>query len=720
MRALLQQARERARERGQLFCGCEQLLETLLMERGDAWAATAVTDHLDSQPRLGFQPSVVGLSKRLRHMLEQSAATTVDEIVDVLLAERSPIDKELRTRTVERLRQDEVEARPETTMANQAGRRQSSERILRPIEASDRDEYLVERMELTDRLLLTLMFGNPLIVGDVGSGRRSLVRLLARRCRDGAVPTALAETNLFVVEPAAFVAGTNHRGELEARVEQAMQEVLRRPGKSVLVFEDLASLAKAGHASGGVDPLSIILPHVRERRVAILGCVTQDEMRETIEKSPELLSSLTPIYLPRIAPQDATKLLERVPEYIRTTFDVECSEEVVAHAVRLVDHQLPHLALPGAAEKLIQGAAATLSFESSMLERDTNRAGAKYWSVVEQPVEAVGPRLTGRHLLHALSAQHRIPFEHLDSDVGEKIAALDTTFRSHIFGQDQVLPVVRDTVKVGLANLASQSNPRGRLFFLGPPGTGKTETAKLVAQYLMGDPGALLRFDMSAYSTESSVSALRGADPGLVRSEEGGLLTEPLRENPHRVILFDEIEKAHPRVYDIFLPILQEGECQDSLGRRVSFRHSICIFTSNAGFDDPATLKTASRPQILQELRRIFREEFLDRIDSFVPFVELDEAARRKIGAFQLERLSRQLQEVHGLTLDWDAAVLDLVSRVPQGEAGARNILRWVQGVVKPAVVDAVLAAPPKGAILSLRAVGSDGVAVRCEVSSRV
>ena len=228
------------------------------------------------------------------------------------------------------------------------------------------------------------------------------------------------------------------------------------------------------------------------------------------------------------------------------------------------------------------------------------------------------------------------------------------------------------------------------MFFIGPPGTGKTECAKLLARYLMGREEALLRFDMSEYHERSSISTLLGSDKGLVDSEKGGYLTEPVRQNPHRVILFDEIEKAHPSVFNIFLQILDNGEIHDKRGCLVSFRHAMCIFTSNVGCDRDTDLFDCSRSRIVSRLGEFFRPEFLDRVEAFVPFRSLDASARKSIAILQLQRLQEQMGQTHHIDLEWTNDVPVLACEPPDGESGARHILRWIQSEVKPVLVDAL------------------------------
>ena len=702
--ALLVRAQERARERRQAACEPEQVLETLLVEAGETAAALPVSRVLDGRAPLPFDPPAIGLARVLRTGVLTAASerasaqgrlqADVGDLRHALLGPGTPISGELAESVRRRLvagRAASRAAEPATARASAAPpATAASPSSLVPFDAAPDDETLVDRDPLVDRVLQGLLFGSVAVIGAVGSGRRALLHLVARRRRQGRWPRALAETPLLELDPTRLVAGTGYRGDLEQRMQQLV-ESLPGGGDAIVVVQNLARLVGAGHGAGGTDVAAALVPALRSGRFRLLGATTPDEARERLETCPELDDRLVRVPVPEIDEVEAVRLLSRVPERVMARFGIAVDAECTRRAVELCCRHVPHLALPGAPRRLVETAAATLAFETEAREAQPDRSTGEYWRRVGPPAATAPGGLGERHLLHALSQLHRLPFEHLEHGVAERLAGFEREFRSSLFGQDHALETVERTVRVALMQLADHRRPRGRLFFVGPPGTGKTECARLVARLLMGRDDELLRFDMSDYQEPSSVSTLIGSDKGLVGSDEGGRLTEPLRESPHRVILFDEIEKAHPNVFNLFLQMLDSGDVRDKRGRLVSFRHAICIFTSNAGCGALESLAGLTRAEITTRLQRTFRPEFLDRIDEFVPFAPLGRAARREVARVQLEDLRDEVERVHGRPLSWTAATVEHASREPRDQAGVRNILRWLQSDVKPAVARALL-----------------------------
>jgi ATP-dependent Clp protease ATP-binding subunit ClpC len=699
VRLAIEKALDSAAEQHHLYCTPAHLLAALVRDEGPASARNILQEHLGGLRQTRVRPPRVELGQDLRAFLskEQIARIGGRALVSALVNPGSPLDPDLRYSLHPILSEEHKHKEP----ANNAREKQEGaedKSYLRPFDPADVPTWAVEREELSDQLVRILMYGNPLLTGQEGAGKSTLLQLVARRLLQGPVPGILEGREIFFLDPLALIAGTTYRGELEERVQALVQRFRSNRRPPIIFVPELSQLLGSGRQGGSGDLVGAILPALRQGVFQLVGAATDIQLREQIDTSPGLKACLRELRLPDLELAEASLLLKKLPEEWAERFGLSFAQSFVEESIRLCGQYLPHRALPGVARSLMEEATMAHAFESEMLQVHPERLDSSYWERSRPAGNGDGDldscRSTpiGRsHLLGALSNLHGIPFEHLDSDTPQRIAGFDEAFQSGIFGQEAARNSVLEAVKVALSGMADPGRPRHSLFFLGPSGTGKTETAGLLARYLMGSEDALLRFNMAEFSESSAVSSLIGSDKGLVGSEEGGRLTEPVLRNPHRIILFDEIEKAHPNVFNIFLSILDKGHCHDKRNVRVSFHHTICIFTSNAGADPTTGLYPTDPSRIKSELSKVFKIEFLNRFNGFVTFADLGEAPRRLVAQRQLELCSAQLQEVHGRRLVWTEAVLDLISRFGAGEPGVRDIIHWVQTRVKPLVCDCLL-----------------------------
>lgn len=738
---VLERALLRAVSRRQQFCHPEQLLEVLLEDLGETGALRPVVEHLDASPTLPFRPPFAELSRAVRvRTIPAARAAAADEgesrveprhLLHALLAPGSAVTEGLRDAVTSRLRSrrlaadgppsdieaDGLHRSDPATPAGGPGTGPARPGLLTPLGPLPGDDSLVDRDTVLEPLAQALLFGSAVLVGSPGSGRRSAIRLLVRRRRDGLLPEPLCRAPLLDLDVVRLMAGTGYRGELEERVQRVLQDIESHGRPAIVVLEDVHVLVGTGASGGGLDLASSLVGPLRRGTLRILGTTTPDAHREVLERHPALLDQLTAVPVPSPGNAELVGILDGCAARAAEEFDVTLSAEAVAAAARLAVHHLPHLARPGSAVRLIRQASSRHAFERGMAERAPARGLAPYWSMVGQMPGGAAPPIGERHVALALARLHGLPLDHLESGVEARIRGFDAAFRKTLFGQDHVLPALRDALKVALHNLSDPDRPRARLFLLGPPGVGKTECARLLARYLLGREDAIVRLDMSEFQEASSVSTLLGSDKGLVGSDEGGRLTEPLRENPHRVVLLDEIEKAHPNVYHLFLQILDNGEIHDKRGRRVSFRHAMLLFTSNAGAEPGSGLVGASRAEIVTRLSRVFRPEFLNRIERFVPFAALDAAARREVVRAQLGRFAAQLREEYRVELTWDDAVLDAVGDPPAGEVGARHVLRWLHDEVRTRVADVLEEAQRLGRAIQFSVEAGKGLHARATLA---
>ncbi|QTA38125.1 ATP-dependent Clp protease ATP-binding subunit [Thermosipho ferrireducens] len=596
-------------------------------------------------------------------------------------------------------------------------------------------------IERVMQILVRRKKNNPVLIGDPGVGKSAIVEGLAQRIVAGEVPEPLKGKIIFSLDVASLVAGTKYRGEFEKRMKKLLQ-ILKKEKNIILFIDEIHMIVGAGSAEGAVDAANILKPSLARGEVKCIGSTTPDEYRQYIEKDAALERRFQKIYVQEPSPDMTLNILKGLKHKYESHHRVKYTEEALEAAVYLsqryiTDHFLPDKAIDvideaGARarlkafvmpsdlqlfkmeienvkiEKELAAAsqdyekAAMLKEKESELKRKFNEQYNEWRHAVERSVIVVDvPEIE-----EVVSNWTGIPLKKLEEGESEKLLNLENALHERIVGQEEAVNAVAKAIRRARSGLKDPKRPVGVFLFLGPTGVGKTELAKTLAEYLFGDEKALVRFDMSEYMEKFSVSRLIGAPPGYVGYEEGGTLTEKIRRRPFSVILFDEIEKAHPDVFNLLLQIMDDGRLTDSQGHVVDFRNSIIIMTSNIGGTQIVSGKKTlgfveqadkniefkeMKEKVLNEVKKTFRPEFLNRIDEVVVFHKLTEKHIEEIIEILLKDIRKRLEEKGiGLELTKKAKGF-LVQEGYDPAFGARPLKRTIQRYIEDALSEELL-----------------------------
>ncbi|MGW2210000.1 ATP-dependent Clp protease ATP-binding subunit [Streptomyces sp. NPDC001781] len=586
-----------------------------------------------------------------------------------------------------------------------------------------------KQIEQTIEVLSRRGKNNPVLIGDAGVGKTAVVEGLAQRIADGDVPEGLEGRRVVALDLTAVVAGTRYRGDFEERLNNIVQEIRAHSDKLVVFIDEMHTVVGAGTGGegGAMDAGNILKPALARGELHIVGATTLEEFRR-IEKDAALARRFQPIQVPEPSVKDTLEILRGLRDRYEAHHQVRYSDEALAAAVELSDRYLTDRRLPDKAIDLIDQAGArvrlgartkgadvrALEREAEQLVRDKDQAVAdeqyeqatrlrdRIADVQRRISEAAGDGedVEGQHLevtaeavAEVVSRQTGVPVSRLTEEEKERLLGLAEHLHERVVGQDEAVNVVADAVLRSRAGLSSPNRPIGSFLFLGPTGVGKTELARALAESLFGSEDRMVRLDMSEYQERHTVSRLVGAPPGYVGHEEAGQLTEVVRRNPYSLLLLDEVEKAHPDVFNILLQVLDDGRLTDAQGRTVDFTNTVIVMTSNLGSDvitrrgagigfGPGGAdadEEARREQILRPLREHFRPEFLNRIDEIVVFRQLTPEQLRRITDLLLNG-TRELSGARGVSVEFtDAAVDWLAERGHQPEYGARPLRRTIQ-----------------------------------------
>ena len=523
---------------------------------------------------------------------------------------------------------------------------------------------------------------NPCLIGEPGVGKTAIAEGLARRIVAGEVPEPLKEKRLLTLDLTGMVAGTKYRGDFEERVKNALAEVTRA-GDVLLFIDELHNLIGAGAAEGAVDAANILKPVLARGELQLVGATTIDEYRRHIEKDAALERRFQPITVAEPTVEQTRVVLHGLREKYEAHHHVRIGDEAILAAVDLAVRYIPDRFLPDKAIDLLDEAAARVRLSD----------GGEGQTVTASDVAGVVSGWTG------------IPTQEITCEEGTRLQALEDTLHRRIVGQEEAVGAVARAVRRGRVGLRDPNRPAGSFIFLGPTGVGKTALCKALAQTLFGDEKAIIRLDMSEYMEKHAVSRLVGAPPGYVGHEEGGQLTEAVRRRPYSIVLLDEIEKAHPDLFNLLLQILEDGQLTDCRGRRVDFRHTILIMTSNVGarrlagegkvgFAASAQEVPMStlHSEAMGELRQLFRPEFLGRVDEIVLFRPLTKQQAADIATCLLNELCKRLQSL-GYACSIGEEVAPFLARVGFDSVyGARPLRRAVRTQVEDPLAEKLLA----------------------------
>lgn len=579
-----------------------------------------------------------------------------------------------------------------------------------------------KELELVIGILSRKNKNNPALIGEPGVGKTAIAEALAQRMVAGKVPVQLRGKRLMSLNMASLVAGTKYRGEFEERVRDLLQEI-RRAGNIILFVDEMHTIVGAGAAEGAIDAANILKPALGRGELQMMGATTLREYRKHIEKDPALERRFRPVLVEEPDREASLAILRGVRGGLERHHHMKITDEALEAAVDLSSRYLPELFLPDKAIDLLDEGAArahleemrgskgeyeqekqSLELELSDAVRDSRfeKAAELRDKMQRMLTRSSGSRrgktVTAADIAGAVSARTGIPAGNLAMEERQKLLGLGEAIGSRVLGQQEAVDAVAAAVQRGRGGLGDQNRPVASLLFTGPTGVGKTELCRVLAEELYGSRDAIVRLDMTEYMEKQSVSRLIGAPPGYVGHEEGGTLTEKVRRRPYSLVLFDEIEKAHPDVCGILLQIMDDGRLTDSLGRTVSFKNTLVVMTSNLGGqhrdgEGLGFLPPNHKDQVTGCLRERFSPEFLGRIDKVAVFKPLGRDAMTQIAGLQLNELTRRASR-QGIRLCFDEAVAQMLAD-RCGPAGAREIRRDLQSRIEDPLSRYLLLNPP-------------------------
>lgn len=588
------------------------------------------------------------------------------------------------------------------------------------------------------QILSRRMKNNPCLLGEPGVGKTAIVEGLANRIVQGEVPEAVKNKKVLSIDLSAILAGTKYRGEFEERLRKILAEI-KEQGNIILFIDEIHAIIGAGDAEGGVDASNILKPAMARGEIQMIGATTLKEYRKYVEKDAALERRLQPVYVEEPTKEETLEILKGIIPRYESHHNVKISEEAIKAAVELSERYIHDRNLPDKAIDVLDEAAAALKLymvkdtekkesiydeikkqennleelltegrieEATITNKEITKLRKAYDKINQNTANRINTVVTQSDVEKIVSVWTKIPVTKLVEKESEKLLKLEKILHQRVIGQNEAVTAVAKAVRRGRVGLKDPNRPIGSFLFLGPTGVGKTELSKALAEAMFDSENSIIRIDMSEYMEGHSVSKMIGSPPGYVGFDDGGQLCEKVRKNPYSVVLFDEIEKAHPDVFNILLQVFDDGHITDAKGRKVSFKNTILIMTSNVGAKrimEPKNLGFVSeknekkdyetmKQNVMEEVKKTFKPEFINRIDEILVFHALNEENMLDIVTLLTKMLGKRCESQMNIRLSFTKALKEyLVKKYADAKMGARPLKRGIQSAIEDALAEEIL-----------------------------
>ena len=598
----------------------------------------------------------------------------------------------------------------------------------------------VNEIERIVQILSRRTKNNPVLIGEPGVGKSAVAEGLAQRINQGSVPETLTDKKIISLDMGAMVAGSKYRGEFEERLKNTLDEVKKR-GDVILFIDELQNIIGAGKAEGSMDAANILKPALARGELQCIGATTLDEYRKNIEKDAALARRFQPVTVNEPSEEETIAIMKGLRDRYEAHHKVRITDEALEAAVKLSNRYIADRFQPDKAIDLMDEAASRVRIQAFTAPPDVKAQEKKLEGVLREKREAIDKQdyekaAQLRDQEHALRAEidekraewekqksaakdtvgeeeiaqvvagwTGIPVKKMTEEESARLLHLEELLHQRVVGQEEAVSAVSRAIRRARAGLKDPKRPIGSFIFLGPTGVGKTELCRALGEAMFGDENALIRLDMSEYMEKHTVSRMVGSPPGYVGYEEGGQLTEAVRRKPYSVVLFDEIEKAHPDVFNMLLQILEDGRLTDNMGRVVSFKNCVIVMTSNAGAQSAQRSSMGfgagvadamdyerMRERVLTDIKNVFRPEFLNRVDEIIVFHKLEQKDIEQIASLMLSQVAKRLKE-RDISLTYDEAVVTHLAKAGfDPQFGARPLRRVIQRTIEDALSEKLIA----------------------------